>query len=90
MVEIFAMYRENEIAEIGRAIADALKSRREALKMSKNGLAQRAGISVQSVCFIEGAVNSPSLSTFLRICAALEVSPDSLLGEALRKPVEAV
>ncbi len=51
--------------------------------MSKNGLAQKAGISVQSVSFIENGVNSPSLSTLLRICSALEVSPDQILKDAI-------
>ena len=77
------MNRETEIARIGLAVAAALKSRREELKMSKNGLAQKAGVSFQSISFIEAAVNSPSLSTFLRICGALEVSPASLLRDAI-------
>ena len=79
------MNRENEVARIGLAVAAAIKSRREALNMSKNGLAQKAGISVQAVCFIEGSVNSPSLTTLLRICIALDVPPDFLLREALEK-----
>ena len=79
------MNRENEVARIGLAVANALKYRREALKMSKNGLAQKAGVSVQSVSFIENSVNSPSLSTFLRLCGALEVSPDAVLREAIGK-----
>ena len=80
------MNRETEVARIGLAVAVALKSRREGLKLSKNALAQKAGVSVQSVAFIEGAVNSPSLSTFLRICGALEISPDALLRDAIEKP----
>jgi hypothetical protein len=38
------MNRETDVARIGLAVASALKSRREGLKMSKNGLAQKAGI----------------------------------------------
>jgi transcriptional regulator with XRE-family HTH domain len=78
--------REEQIIESGKAIAAAIKAKREVLGLSMNSLAQKAGISVQSVSFIETAVNSPSLSTFLRICAALEVRPDSLLRDALGKP----
>jgi len=80
--------RDDEISHSGRAIAGLLRAKRESLGYSKNFLAQKAGISVQSVSFIEAAVNSPSLSTFLRICAALEVKPHELLGEALGKPAE--
>jgi len=77
--------RDEQIIQSGKAIAEAIKTRREALGLSMNALAQRAGISVQSVSFVETAVNSPSLSTFLRICAALEISPDILLRDALCK-----
>jgi len=77
--------RDEDIIRWGSAVADAIKARRETLGLSKNALAQKAGISVQSVSFIEASVNSPSLSTFLRICSALEVAPDSLLRDALRK-----
>jgi transcriptional regulator with XRE-family HTH domain len=77
---------DEQIIQSGRAIAEAIKARREILGLSMNFLAQKAGISVQSVSFIESAVNSPSLSTFLRICVALEVRPDSLLRDALGKP----
>ena len=68
--------RDGEVAESGKAIADVLRAKREALGLSKNALAQKAGISVQTVSFIETTVNSPSLSTFLRICDALEVRQD--------------
>lgn len=77
--------REEQIIRCGKAIAEAIQTRREAVGLSKNALAQKAGISVQSVSFIENSVNSPSLSTFLRICIALEVKPDSLLRDALGK-----
>lgn len=75
--------REEQIIQCGKAIAEAIKARRETLGLSMNALAQKAGISIQSVSFIETAVNSPSLSTFMRICAALDVSPDCLLRDAL-------
>jgi HTH-type transcriptional regulator, cell division transcriptional repressor len=75
--------RDEQIIQSGKAIAEAIKTRREFLGLSMNALSQKAGISVQSVSFIETAVNSPSLSTFLRICDALEVRPDFLIREAL-------
>lgn len=74
---------ETQVEKAGKAIAHAIKIKREKVGLSKNALAQKAGISVQSVSFIEDAVNSPSISTYLRICSALEVRPDVLLGEAL-------
>lgn len=77
------MLQDTQIAKIKAAIAANLQQRRTAMNLSKNALAQKAGISVQSVTFIEDGVNSPSLSTFLRICDALETSPDSVLRDAL-------
>ena len=73
------MLRDEDIQGIGKAVAAELRRRREALGLSRNGLAQKAGISVQSVCFIEGGVNSPSLSTLLRICQALETELENVL-----------
>jgi transcriptional regulator with XRE-family HTH domain len=75
--------QEEEIIRCGKAVADTIRAKREALGLSKNALSQKAGISIQSLSFIENSVNSPSLSTFLRICCALEVRPDCLLREAL-------
>ena len=65
------MLRDEEIQSSVKAVAAELQRLREAMGLSRNGLAQKAGISVQSVCFIENAVNSPSLSTLLRNCNAL-------------------
>ena len=76
--------RDGEVAESGKAIADVLRAKREALGLSKNALAQKAGISVQTVSFIETTVNSPSLSTFLRICDALEVRQNPQRFSSLR------
>ncbi len=77
-----SVLRDAEIRSIGEAVAAELRRRREALSLSRNGLAQKAGISVQSVCFIENGVNSPSLSTLLRICHALETKPETVLRDA--------
>lgn len=77
--------REEEIARLCEKIAEVLRDRRERKNLSKNALAQKAGISVQTVAFIEGAVNSPSISTLLRICHALETTPEKIIGEARKK-----
>ena len=76
------MLRDEEIQSIGKSVAAELQHRREALGISRNGLAQKAGISVQSVCFIENGVNSPSLATLLRICHALGTKPETILRQA--------
>jgi len=76
------MLREEEIQSCGKAVAAELRRRRESLELSRNGLAQKAGISVQSVCFIENGVNSPSLATLLRICHALDTRVETVLRKA--------
>lgn len=76
-----------QIQQQGKALADAIKASRESAGLSKSALAQRAGIAIQSVSFIENNVNSPSISTFLRICAALGVEPDVLLKRAISESV---
>lgn len=73
---------DEEITRIGKALAEALKNRREKQALSKNALAQKAGVSVQSVSFIEDGVNSPSVSTLLRLCDALETTPEKIFKEA--------
>lgn len=76
------MLRDEDIQNTGKAVAAEVQRRRESLGLSRNALAQKAGISVQSVCFIENGVNSPSLSTLLRICHALETSLATVLRRA--------
>jgi len=39
-------------------------------------------VAVQTVSFIEGGVNSPSITTFLRLCAALDIEPETILENA--------
>jgi transcriptional regulator with XRE-family HTH domain len=75
--------RDVQIEQQGKAIAEAIKATRVSAGLSKNALAQKAGIAIQSISFIENFVNSPSISTFLRICAALEVQPDVLMKRAI-------
>jgi transcriptional regulator with XRE-family HTH domain len=77
--------RDEEITRISLAVANALRSAREAAGLSKNALAQKAGVSVQTVSFVEGGVNSPSISTFLRFCSALEIDPEVVLGAARKQ-----
>lgn len=77
------MLHEDESSSYRMALAAALQARRESQKMSKSALALGAGISIQSVAFVENGVNSPSVSNYLRMCAALGVRPDELLNEIL-------
>lgn len=77
------MLTNEEVAAQSLKIAQALKGRREELGLSKNLLAQKAGVSVQTVAFIESGTNSPSIATFLRLCQALDLRPWHLLNQAI-------
>lgn len=58
--------------QIERELARLLKERREALGLSKVVTAQRAGLSVMTIFFVEELRRSPSINTLLRIADALE------------------
>lgn len=77
------MLRDDEVLKIKGALAAVLKARRVELGLSKNLLAQRAGVSVQSVSFIEAGTNSPSVSTLVRLCDTLQVQPEEMIRRAL-------
>ena len=73
------MLSDEAVQKAGRVLANRIRDAREAAGLSKNMLAQTAGVSVQTVSFIEEAVNSPSVSTLLRLSDALDVKPEVLL-----------
>lgn len=73
------MLSDETVKKAGRVLADRIRDARVAAGLSKNMLAQTAGVSVQTVSFIEEAVNSPSVSTLLRLSDALDVKPEVLL-----------
>lgn len=69
---------------IERELARLLKQRRESLGLSKVVTAQRAGLAVMTIFFVEELKRSPSINTLLRISAALELDLWQLLREATR------
>lgn len=80
------MLRDEDITRISAALAEELGRARESAGLSKSLLAQRAGVAIQTVSFIEQGVNSPSIATYLRLCSALDVSPEDLLRRAQGAP----
>jgi transcriptional regulator with XRE-family HTH domain len=81
-VDSYRVLRDEDITRIGNGVANALKTRRESIGLSKNSLAQKAGVNVQTVSFIEDCVNSPSVSTLLRLCDALGTTPEKIFKAA--------
>lgn len=67
-----------------KQIIAALKNERERQGLSKNKLAELAGIDQRAVTFIERGDNSPKLTTLLSICQALSISLDEVCKRADR------
>jgi transcriptional regulator with XRE-family HTH domain len=66
-------------------VAQFLLERREALGLSMNVIAQRAGLSQQMVSYVERGMRNPTLETLLRMCAALETSLPELIRDAEKR-----
>ena len=78
--------------EIGQRIA----ARRRALGLRQSQVCERCGINNNYLSNIERAVSIPSLEVFMRICTALDTTPDRLLlgtfsqgNDGLRQEVSA-
>ena len=61
------------------------RRRREELGLSAQQVGQLVGVSESSVCAYERASRQPRYQTYVKLCAALEVSSDSL-----RDPIESI
>lgn len=66
-----------------KVIIDRLKNLREMKGMSQLDLSLASGISQTAISQMESGKKNPSLATFLKLCDALEISPESVLGRAL-------
>lgn len=63
-------------------VAKILKSERERKGFSMTTLASRAGLSQQSVSYLEREMRIPNLDTLLRITAALELDLEFVIARA--------
>ena len=70
---------------ISLQVARLLKEEREKRKMSLNLLAQKAGVSRQTVAFIEQGLRNPTLNTLLRLTLALEIQVEGLVTRARKQ-----
>ncbi len=65
-------------------VARLLKTERVKRGFSLNALAERAGLSRQTVSFVEQELRIPTLGTLLRLTAALEVDLEKIIARARR------
>lgn len=68
-----------ELMELGERI----RSRREQARLSQETLAEKAGISPNTLCRIEGGQMAMSIKVFVRLIKALGVDANRLLGEEI-------
>lgn len=68
--------REKELA-----VCHKLKSLREEARMSQLELALAAGVSQNMIAYIENGKRMPTLTTILKLCTALNISPEVLFKD---------
>ena len=72
--------RQSEI--LGSAVIHLLREKREALGLSMNAVATRAGLSHTMISRVERELRKPTLDTVLRITEAMEVDLWPLIKKA--------
>ena len=70
---------------ISSQVARLLKEEREKRGLSLNVLSQRAGLSRQTVSYVEQEVQNPTLDTLLRIAWVLEVNLEEIIAQARKR-----
>lgn len=81
------MPADKSLEALSSQVARLLKEEREKRGLSLNSLAQDAGLSRQTISYVEQEVQNPTLDTLLRITSVLGVKLEDLLAQArLRLP----
>jgi transcriptional regulator with XRE-family HTH domain len=65
-----------------KIIANNIRNKRKQLHMSQSRLAEKAGLSVDTIKSVEQGRRSMSLDTFLKIADALQIAPQELINGA--------
>jgi transcriptional regulator with XRE-family HTH domain len=69
-------------------VALLLKQERKERGLSLNALAERAGLSRQTVSFVEQELRVPTLATLLRLSLAMGVNLEDIIALARNRAVE--
>jgi transcriptional regulator with XRE-family HTH domain len=73
---------------ISSHVAAVLKEEREKRDLSLKVLARKAGVSRQTISYVEQEVQSPSLDTLLRITSALGVDLAKIIARAQKRALK--
>ena len=79
------MLKDRDREAIVQEVIRLLKEEREKQGISKNRLAQMAGLSQSTVSLIENDHRSPTLDTLLRFAECLGVDLGKLVSKAIKK-----
>lgn len=80
------MATKDDIQQLGRVIGRRVQTRRKALGLTQERLAEQAELSPTFIAKIEAGVKTPSLGALIGIASALDVD----LGELLRRAEDQV
>ncbi len=69
---------------VSSQVAILLKEEREKRALSLNVLAQKAGLSRQTISYVEQEVQNPTLDTLLRLSSAMEIELADLIKRATK------
>jgi transcriptional regulator with XRE-family HTH domain len=69
---------------IHSAVIASLQKRREELGLSMTQVAEKSGLSLSMISFVEREIRKPTLASLLRIAEALDVDLWKLLRDATR------
>lgn len=76
---------DKSLEAISSQVARLLKEERERRGLSLNELAQKAGLSRQTVSYVEQEVQNPTLDTLLRITFGLGVELEKVIARARKR-----
>ena len=78
------MAAKKDYEAICSEVARLLKEAREQQGFSLNSVAEKAGLSRQTVTFVEQELRNPTLETLLRLTTALNVDLEEIIARARR------
>ena len=79
------MSADKSLEAISSQVARLLKEEREKHGISLNVLAQKSGLSRQTISYVEQEVQNPMLDTLLRITSALEIDLEKIIAKARKR-----
>ncbi len=78
-----------ELDEQEKYVYTRLKQEREKCNMSQQQLSEESGVSQNMITYIETGKRTPSITTILKLCNAMKISPSILFFNADSEKINA-